>query len=169
LSSNAPYGNYTFDMNKTTINGQVFDNNKLVKMSSSDGPSNAFLSLLIPGFGDHLVSYGKKNGVGVALWTYGLIGAGVGLKSYSNSEYKKYHAAMEQDAMDKHYKAANYSNQAFYACVGTGALIWIYDIIWVWSTGAKNAKAAKTYKNSHLGAFYQPDLNATGLSYTINF
>lgn len=71
--------------------------------------------------------------------------------------------------MDEHYQAANYSNQAFYACVGTGALIWLYDIIWVWKTGAENTKAAKAYKNSHLGVYYQPDLNATGLSYTINF
>ncbi|MGC3977387.1 MAG: hypothetical protein QM751_03650 [Paludibacteraceae bacterium] len=169
LGYNAPYGKYTFDMNKTTINGQVFDNNKLVKMSGSGGPSNAFLSLLVPGLGDHRVSYGKKNGVGVALSTYALIGGGIGLKLYSNSEYKKYHAATEQTAMDKHYETANISNQAFYGCVIAGGIVWISDIIWVWSIGAKNAKAAKAYKNSHLGAFYQPDLNATGLSYTITF
>jgi hypothetical protein len=119
--------------------------------------------------GDHRVSYGKKNGVGVALSTYALIGGGIGLKMYSNSEYKKYHAATEQDAMDKHYQAANYSNQAFYGCMIAGGIVWISDIIWVWSTGATNANAAKAYRNSHLGAFYQPDLNATGLSYTINF
>lgn len=167
--SSAPYGKYTFDINKTVINGQQYNNNKLIKMSGSGGPSNAFLSLLVPGLGDHKVTYGKKSGISTALWTYGLIGAGVGLKFYSNSEYKKYHSATEQTAMDEHYQAANYSNQAFYACVGTGALIWLYDIIWVWKTGAENTKAAKAYKNSHLGVYYQPDLNATGLSYTINF
>ena len=169
LSSSAPYGKYTFEMNKTNINGQAFDNNKLIKMSGSGGPSNAFLSLLVPGLGDHNVSFGEKSGVKTALWTYGLIGAGIGLKLYSNSEYKKYHAATEQSAIDEHYQAANYSNQAFYGCLITGGIVWISDIIWVWSKGAKNAKAAKSYKNSHLGAFYTPDLNATGLSYTINY
>lgn len=48
LSSDAPYGKYTFDMNEITINGRVFGNNKLLKMSVSGGPSNAFLSFLVP-------------------------------------------------------------------------------------------------------------------------
>ena len=160
-------GNYVLNLNQVTINGKsTYNNSNVAKYSNTGGASNAFLSLLVPGLGDHRVSYGKKSGVGTALWTYGLIGAGVGLKFYSNSEYKKYHAATEQTAMDKHYEAANYSNQAFYGCVIAGGIIWISDIIWVWSTGAKNTKA---YKNSHLSAFYQPNLNATGLSYTINF
>lgn len=165
----APMGKFAFQFNKATINGNDYVEVKLLKYNGTGGSSNAFLSLLVPGLGDHKVTYGKKSGVGTALWTYGLIGTGVGLKFYSNSEYKKYQSATEQTAMDEHYQAANYSNQAFYACVGTGALIWLYDIIWVWKTGAENAKAAKAYKNSHLGVYYQPDLNATGLSYTINF
>jgi hypothetical protein len=169
LGGNAPYGKYTFDMNKTTINEQVFDNSKLMKMSSSGGASNAWLSLLVPGLGNHRVSYGKKNGVGVAISTYALIGGGIGLKFYSNSEYKKYHSATEQSAMDNHYKKANHSNQAFYGCLIVGGAIWISNIIWVASTGAKNAKAAKAYRKSHLGAYYDPDFKATGLSYTINF
>jgi hypothetical protein len=169
LGYDAPNGKYTFDMNKTTINGQVYDNNKLVKMNSSVGPSNAFLSLLVPGLGDHRVTNGRKKGIGIAVSTYALITSGIVLKFYSNSEYKKYHAATEQIAMDEHYKRANYSNQAFYACMVAGGIIWISDIIWVWSRGAKNAKAAKAYKQSLLGVYYQPDFNATGLTYTVNF
>lgn len=83
--SSAPYGKYTFDMNKTVINGQQYDNNKLIK-TTTHGASNAFLSLLVPGLGDHRVSYGKKSGISVALSTYALIGGGIGLKFYSNSE-----------------------------------------------------------------------------------
>jgi tetratricopeptide (TPR) repeat protein len=82
--SSAPCDKYTFDMNKTIINGQEYNSNKLIKMSGTGGASNALLSLLVPGLDDHCVSYGKKSGVGTALWTYGLIGAGVGLKIYSN-------------------------------------------------------------------------------------
>jgi hypothetical protein len=163
-------GNYVLNLSRITINGKsTYDNSTVIKYHDTGGASNAFLSLLVPGLGDHKVTYGKNNGVSTAVSVYSLIGAGVGLKLYSNSEYKKYHVATEQTVMDKHYKSANYSNQAFYACVGTGALIWLYDIIRVWQKGAQNAKAAKTYKQSHLGVYYQPDVNATGLTYTINF
>jgi hypothetical protein len=165
----APYGKYTFDMNKTVINGKEYDNSKLLRTNVSGGPSNALLSLLVPGLGDHKVSFGKKSGIGTALLTYGCIGAGVGLKIYSNGEYKKYHDATEQTAMDEHYQRANYSNQAFYACMAAGAIVWISDIIWVWSTGAKNKRAQQAYKQSHLSIYYQSDLNVTGLTYAINF
>lgn len=66
-------------------------------------------------------------------------------------------------------QAANFSNQAFYVCAGTAAVIWIYDIIWVWNKGAQNKKAQKAYKQTHLGFYYEPNFNATGLSYTVNF
>ena len=135
-------------MNKTVINGQQYDNNKLIK-TTTHGASNAFLSLLVPGLGDHRVSYGKKSGISVALSTYALIGGGIGLKFYSNSEYKKYHAATTQEAMYDHYPKANYSNQAFYGCLIVGGFIWISDIIWVASTGAENTKAQKAYRQSH--------------------
>jgi tetratricopeptide (TPR) repeat protein len=162
----APFGKYVFDVNTTTINGRKYHDNKLLAINRTGGPSNVLLSLLVPGLGDHRVTYGKKNGLGVMFTTYGLIGAGVGLKFYSNREYAKYHAATEQEAMDDHYKKANTTNQVFYGCVVAGSIIWISDIIWVWSKGAKNAK---TYRRSHWSFYYEPDLQATGLSYTVNF
>ena len=162
-------GKYTFHFNKATINGKDDVKNDLLKYKGTGGPSNVFLSLLVPGLGKSRVTYGEKNGLGTTLWTYGLIGAGVGLKIYSNNEYSKYHKATEQSAMDDHYKKANYSNQAFYACVGAGAIIWISDIIWVWKKGAENAKAQKKYKQAHLSVYYEPNFDAPGLSYTINF
>ena len=167
--NSAPYGKYAFDMNKTIINGQQYDNNKLIKIKDTGGPSNALLSLIVPGLGDHNVTYGKTSGLSTALWTYSIIGAGVGFKFYSNSEYAKYHSATEQTAIDDHYQKANYSNQAFYGCMITGGLIWIYDVLWVWNKGAENSKKIKAYKQSHIGLYYEPNLNATGLSYVINF
>jgi hypothetical protein len=163
-------GDYVLNLNRTTINGKnTYDNSVVTKYHNTGGASNAWLSLLVPGLGDSRVTYGKDSGVGTALLVYGLIGTGIGLKFHSNSEYEKYHAATEQTVIDKHYKSANHSNQAFYACVGAGALIWIWDIIDVATTGAKNTKAAKAYKQSHFGVYHQPDFNASGLTYTINF
>lgn len=169
LGSNAPYGKYTFDVNKTIINGQVFYNNRLLKMRSSGGASNALLSLFVPGLGDHRVSYGKKKGVGVALSTYALIGTGIGLKFYSISEYKKYNNAADQSTMGDHYIRAYYSDKVSYYCIISGSIIWISDIIWVASTGAKNNRVAKAYRKSYLSMYYDPYSKATGLSYTISF
>jgi hypothetical protein len=164
----APFGEYKLDINRAYINGTQYGKSKVLQ-SKVHGPSNAFLSLLVPGLGDSRVSYGAVNGTGTAVFTYGLIGAGVGCKMYSNSEYKKYHAATTQEAMDDHYKKANYSNQAFYGCVITGGLIWLYDIIWVWKTGSENVKAQKQFRNSHIGLYSEPASQSTGLSYTLNF
>ncbi|MDR1170621.1 MAG: hypothetical protein LBK97_07295 [Prevotellaceae bacterium] len=166
----APYGKYTFDVNRIIINGQEYNNNKLIKMRGTSGPSNALLSLLVPGLGDSRVVYGgKKRGITVALATYGLIGAGIGCKIYSDSEYKKYHEASIYDDIDTYYRNANDFNKMFYTCVGTGAILWLYDIVWVCVKGAKNKKEFNAWKRSYLSVYSEPNLRANGLSYTINF
>ena len=165
----APLGKYRFDLKRTSINGKNYQNNKLLKMRCSGGPENALLSLIVPGLGVHKVTYGARTGLGTMLPTYALLGGGVGLKVYSNKEYKKYHAATTQSDMDKHYKNANLANKAFYGCMLAGGLIWISDIIRVAVIGTKNLKEFKAYKHSHLGCYYDPELEAVGLSYTIKF
>ncbi|HZK70879.1 MAG TPA: hypothetical protein VFD03_05070 [Clostridia bacterium] len=167
--STAPFGNYTFNMNKAIINNQEYNNNRLVKFNGSGGPSNALLSIIIPGLGVSNVTGGAKSGLSTTLWTYGFIGAGIGCKLWSNSEYKAYHSATTQDEIDKHYNLANGLNQAFYASVGTGVVIWLYDIIWVANKGTANKKAQKMWKKNHLGVYYNQEMNASGLSYIVNF
>jgi hypothetical protein len=163
-------GNYIVNINKFTINKKnAFNNSTVLKYHDTGTASNAFLSLLVPGLGDRRVTYGRKSGLAKGILTYTLIGAGVGCKFLSNSEYEKYHAATEQSEMDTYYKKANGLNQAFYACAAIGATVWIYDIIWVWHKGAQNSRAHKTYKQSHFGLYYHPDFKATGLTYTMNF
>ncbi len=165
----APFGKYTFEMNRSIINGQEYKDDKLIKMRGTGGPSNMFLSLLIPGLGVRNVSGGAKSGIGCMLWTYGLIGAGVGCKFWSDSEYRKYHSATEQSAIDEHYNRANTLKQSFYVGIGLGATVWLYDIIWVAVRGSENRHAQKVWKRSHLNTYYQPNLNARGVSYAINF
>jgi hypothetical protein len=165
----APDGEFSWQFNKVFINDEPYMSDRLLKYKGAGGPSNAFLSLLVPGWGDRYVTAGAKNGVRKALWTYGFIGTGVGCELWSNSEYKKYRVAKKQSAMDRHYDRANALNQAFYICVGTGAIIWLSDVIWVWNKGARNQRAQELFKQSHLGFYYQPDFDATGLTYTMNF
>ncbi|MDR0604459.1 MAG: PEGA domain-containing protein [Bacteroidales bacterium] len=143
--------------------------NKPLKYDRTRGPSNAFLSMLVPGLGVHKVTGKEKNGVGRTLTVYGIIGASIGCKLWSNSEYKKYHDATEQSAMDKHYNMANGLNKTFYIGMAIGATVWLYDIIWVAAKGAKNKKENKAWQQRHLGFYYNPKLNVSGLSYTINF
>ncbi|MDR1120439.1 MAG: hypothetical protein LBM08_05935, partial [Dysgonamonadaceae bacterium] len=155
----APDGEFSWRFNKVFINDETYMSDKLLKCKGG-GPSNAIRSLFVPGWGDRYVTAGAKSGVGKALLTYSFIGAGVGCKFWSNSEYKKYHVTREQSAMDSHYNTANTLNQAFYICVGTGAIIWLSDIIWVWKKGAQNQRAQEIFKQSHLGFYYQPDFDA---------
>jgi hypothetical protein len=165
----APYGKLVFQSSATTINGKHTVENNLVKYHRTGGPANAWLSLLVPGLGKHRVTFGEKSGVGTALWTYSLIGTGVGLKLYSNSQYRKYMAATDQSAMDTHYANANAANQFFYVFAGTAGIIWISDILWVWHRGAQNKKTQKAWKQAHLGFYYEPQYNIPGLAYTFNF
>jgi hypothetical protein len=166
-----PYeGNYTLNINKLSINGKnVRNNSTVLKYHDTGRASNAFLSLLVPGLGDRRVTYGEKSGFTKGLYVYSFIGAGLVCKVYSDREYKKYHAATEQSEMDEYYKNANIYNQFFYACIGIGATVWIWDIIWVWHKGAQNTRAHRGYKQSHFGLYHHPELNATGLTYTVNF
>lgn len=169
INYNDPYGKYIIHLQKIQINNKTFTDNKVLKYIETGGAGNVFLSILMPGLGDHKVTYGKKTGVGTTLFTYALIGGGIGLKFYSINEYKKYHIATEQTAMDLHYSRANYANQAFYTGVIVGGAIWLYDIIWVLNKGAKNQSEHKTFRQSHFGLYYNPDVNATGLTYTLKF
>lgn len=164
--SSAPMGKFTFQFNKTTINGKEYVEDNLLKYKGTGGPENAWLSLLVPGLGDHRVTYGQKSGLATALSTYGLIGVGIGFKLYAENEYKN---AIEQSQTDTHYSNATTADLFFYGCVGAGAIIWIYDIIWVWNKGAQNKKTQKAWKQSNVSFYYEPNINATGLTYTLKF
>jgi len=167
--SSAPMGKFTLKYNRVTMNGTKYTQDKILKYSGTGGPSNVFKSLLIPGMGKRSVTGGVKSGVGTAIFTYTFIGTGIGLKFYSNSEYSNYHAVTEQSIMDKHYENANIANQAFYVCIATGAIIWISDIIYVWSKGKDNKNKQQAWKRANLSFYCSPELEVKGLTCTINF
>jgi hypothetical protein len=149
---------------QTTYSYEIKKDLKIEKLS---GPGSALLSVLVPGLGDWNVSKGEKNGLSTMLWTYGLIGAGIGCKLYSNSEYAQYHLATDQSSMDDHYTNANNSNYAFYGLTALGVGIWVYDIIWVASKGVENVKQRKSFNN--LTLIYNPSIQLVGLNYKIDF
>jgi tetratricopeptide (TPR) repeat protein len=167
--SAAPMGNFTFRFNEATINGRTHTESQLIRYRGTGGPANAWLSLVVPGLGKHRVTHGAKSGLGTLFFTYGFIGAGVGLKFLSDDHYAKYRAATDQDVMDRHYDIANTSNILSYVCIGTAAIIWISDFIWVWNRGAKNKKAQRAYRRQHLSFQYDPNVATPKLTYVLNF
>jgi hypothetical protein len=170
LLKEAPSGEFSWDINRLTINKEdYFDSRMLKYKAGGGGPGYAFLSLLVPGWGDRFVSNNKNHATRITLLTYGLIGLGVGCKFYSNYEYKQYHAATTQEATDIHYKRANFANQAFYGLVAVGGIFWITDIITVWKKGTKNIREQKAFQQSHLGIYSEPSSKSTGLSYALDF
>lgn len=154
--------NYTGNSSKMENYAETWKSD-MGQMRHMGGPINALLSLAVPGLGVHKVS--DKTGIGTAMITYSFLGAGIGAKVYSNKEYKKYHAATTQSDMDNHYEIANLANYLFYGCMVAGGLIWIADIIRVAVIGAQNVKCRRSY----LGYYYNPEVDAMGLSYTIKF
>lgn len=165
LSKTNAKGKFKVQILTRKINDVDYSENKIIGYKHIGGPSNAFLSLLIPGLGDKFV-YENNKGLAIAIFTYGLIGAGVGAKFYSISEYDKYHKATTQTDIDKYYDNANRANYAFYGLLAGGAALWVTDIIKVAAKGFKNRKEGKIYK-SQIGLSYNPVINSIGLSCSI--
>ena len=155
MGSSAPYAKYSFSFSQIQMNEQEFSDNKMTKMRVIGGPANAWLSLLIPGLGDHRVTYGQRKGIGITVSTYLLAGAGVGCLLYN------------------HYYPQNSLKSlltySMYSCFIAAGCIWLSDIIYVIAKGAQNKKAVKLYARSHVSAFYEPSSNSTGLFYSMNF
>lgn len=168
LISAGPIGKYQIQIQKLTINNVDFSNNAIIKYRGIGGPSNMFLSLLVPGLGDKNVTGGKQSGLGTTLTSYGFILSGIGCKAWSNSEYDQYHLAKDQTSMDNHYEIANTLNKSFYILTAAGVAIWLYDIIWVANRGFQNRKEQKSYKRN-FSFYYEQKDQVLGLSYKFNF
>lgn len=168
LVSSGPIGKYTIKIQKKKINNIDFSNNSVSKYRGIGGPSNMFLSVLVPGLGVKGVTGGSKSGLSRTLWSYGFIISGVGCKLWSMSEYDKYHSATDQTSMDEYYDNANLLNKSFYVLTATGAVIWLYDIIWVANKGFQNKKEQRRYKQK-LTVYYEPNNQYLGMTYKIKF
>jgi hypothetical protein len=135
------YGKYIFEIKDKEFNGKPFSDINLVKYRTI-GPEAALFSMLMPGMGSLKVTYGKK---GWGRFTCFLLSSGlaIGSKLYSDAQYKSYLNATSQTDIDKYYTNANISHKIALISGGISASIYLYDIIWVISKGAKNLKSSK--------------------------
>ena len=159
-------GRYNVGVTTTCINGKYNSFQRLLSYKNTGGPSNALWSVLVPGLGQHKVTYGENSGVWTTVGVYGLIAGGIGFYLYSNSEYDKYHQATTQADMDKHFENAQGLRGFAYATLAGAAAWWIYDIVDVYLQGKKNNDK---YGNGRAYVSYLPQNNALGIGYTLNF
>lgn len=159
-------GRYTIGYTTVCIDGMYNSFQKMLSYRNTGGATNALLSVVVPGLGQHKVTYGEKTGIGTTLGVYGTIAAGVGFHLYSQSEYDKYHQATSQDDMDKHFKNAQDFQQWAYVFWTGAALWWFYDVLDVYRQGKENTDK---YSKGRAYVSYFPQNNGFGLAYTLNF
>lgn len=126
-------------------------------------PSNAFLSLMIPGLGNSRV--GLENGLEVGTIVYSTIALGIGAKYLSNYYADKYINASTNEDKDHYYSLQNGTNYAFYGLVGLGLLTWSVNIYEVASKGYENKRSSNEFKKS-INLTYLPTNNSFKLTTT---
>lgn len=113
------------------------------------GPSNALLSVIMPGTGDVFTNVYKKDErikpIYVTAFFIGTAFLAYYYKLNSDIYYKEYHLATTQSVMDEKYKLANDNYQSFLLWGGIATTIWLSDIIYVTSKGIANRREQKRF------------------------
>lgn len=105
------------------------------------GPSNAILSLLLPGLGHSYVNK-TKNAAPLLISALYLGSAYMSYAFYtkSNDSYNGYLVATSQSIMDENFNAAVENSNQSQIYMGAAAAILLYDFIYVIVKGNKNVK-----------------------------
>ena len=138
------YGKFILEIKNKEVNGKSYSNINLVKYKIV-GPEAALYSILMPGMGTLKVTYGNY-GWKRLTWFLFSSGLAIGSKLYSDVQYKNYLGATSQVDIDKYYNNANVSHKIALISGSISASIYLYDIIWVISKGAKNKKDSKSLR-----------------------
>jgi hypothetical protein len=126
------------------IEGDIIPHLEIVNVDRTyGGPTNALLSVPIPGLGDYYVANHKemmfKPYIKTAL-AYGLVGVGVMQMMSAQKSYDDYLASTDPTEWNDLYDKANSAQTPAAVLIGAGAAIWLYDIVWVAVKGSKNMK-----------------------------
>ena len=108
------------------------------------GPGNAFLSIMMPGLGDHRVFEKRKRLLNFQTYAVAtMIGYGIFQKLHFDDLYDKYFDAVDQVSIDDYYRRANIANYQYYIAIGAGLILWSADVIAVAIKGTKNTRKKK--------------------------
>ena len=135
------------------------------------GPSNALLSVVIPGLGGYFVEKNKTRSIVTTISTLGLLGYGISQKHLADKYYAEYNASIIPSEIESLYTKANNAHHKYYISTGIAAGLWAFDIIWVTVKGFHNRNEAKSYysafKNDGLRLNW--DNNGLQLRYSVSF
>jgi hypothetical protein len=135
------------------------------------GPSNALLSVVVPGLGGYFVEKNKIRSIATTISTLGLLGYGISQKKLSDKYYSDYNESTEPSEIEDLYNKANSAHHRYYISTRIAAGIWIFDIIWVTIKGFQNLKESKSFYDAFdsngLNLIYVN--NGLQLKYSISF
>ena len=112
------------------------------------GPSNALLSVVIPGLGGYFVEKNKIRSIVTTISTMGMLGYGITQKHLANKYYEEYKASTQTTEIENLYNKANNAQHKYYISSRVAAGLWVFDIIWVAIKGIQNKKVSKSYLNT---------------------
>jgi|GEM_PF-4243367 len=146
-----PFGKYTFNTKVKTLkfgdNSKTLTDVTLVSYKRNGGPINAFLSLILPGWGSAKVSNGQHGYLTGTTYVLALGAAGLS-KVLETSSLANYNDAVDQTSADAAYEEANGYRHYFLISLGVVAATYIHDITWSIVHGFKNIKSSAYYKKS---------------------
>jgi hypothetical protein len=108
------------------------------------GPSNALLSVIVPGLGGYFVDKSKVRAAVTTLSAVGLIAYGLVQKHQANKYYSEYKSSTTPDDIQTLFTKADNANHNYYISTRVAAGIWALDIFWVTFKGIHNGKVAKS-------------------------
>ena len=160
-------GNYSFEVTSMDINGEMEHQVKLKSVYCSDGPQNAWRSLIIPGWGDQYVKDNGKFDILKTAAVYGLMGVGLWCLTYTESTYNSVWSAEEMAYVWDTVTTTPKKNLGIVA-ISCGAAIWLADIVYVYIKGRQNKVATKKYLG-RISFAYDAAHDAPELVYSLRF
>lgn len=135
------------------------------------GPSNALLSVVVPGFGGYFVEKNKTRAILTTISTLGLLGYGISQKHLADKYYSEYKAGVVSTELESLYTKANNAHHKYYISTRVAAGIWVFDIIWVAVKGFQNKNEVKFYYSSFMedGLRLNYVNNRLELRYSVSF
>jgi len=135
------------------------------------GPSNALLSILIPGLGGYFVDTHKARSVLTTISTVGLLTFGIAQKIQADKYYTDYTTTTVNTLKQGLYNKYNDAHNNYLVTTKIAAGIWIFDVIYVTIKGARNKNLANSSYQGYIedGPRLYYVNNGLQLGYSVSF
>ncbi|OJJ15531.1 hypothetical protein BKI52_37230 [marine bacterium AO1-C] len=128
------------------------------------GPGNAFLSLLIPGAGNHKVRPGTNGYGAITFLTWGALGTGLIFRLSAQRNYERYLESNNTSELDHFFFLAESHHKASRILITSAIVIWALDVALVAYQGFRNLK-----KRRAISLFNKKIYPSLGLGYNTQF